>query len=140
MNYISDYNYEELHEDAVERILGYIKEKREENDNEFDRELENDMIGNLGRLEMYTFPQVWSNTSLGWGGIAGQVICDAQTVVFLDRTYSIVCVYIGGKYAYMIEMRGKKVIECISNRRFPGVIDVRKEFGDEVIDVNRGGR
>jgi hypothetical protein len=53
-----------------------------------------------GEIEVYSFPQQWSSTALGFGGIGGQAFTTASTVVVacLDQA----CVYFGGAFAYRI--------------------------------------
>ncbi|MFW6030485.1 MAG: hypothetical protein ACOCRO_09565 [Halanaerobiales bacterium] len=77
MDYRDDYNFVKLHEDAKQRIKEYLPQ-------------EYWIKG--AKLNFYYFSQTWGNTSLGWGGIAGQAMTTAQTVIFLyDQT---ACIYI----------------------------------------------
>lgn len=48
------------------------------------------------------FPQVWSSTALGFGGIGGQAITSAYTVVLQSDVGHGYCVYFGGRFAYNI--------------------------------------
>ena len=50
--------------------------------------------------KVYAFTQTWSDTSCGFGGMAGQSITDALTVVF--RRGNFAAVFIAGKYAYHV--------------------------------------
>lgn len=55
----------------------------------------------IHELEMVAmFPQSWSDTSLGFGGLAGQAFTTAFTAVFADRKNAQFHVFIGGRYAY----------------------------------------
>jgi len=49
------------------------------------------------------FPQQWSSTALGFGGIGGQAITDAYTVVLESHQDCGYCVYFGGRFAYRIK-------------------------------------
>jgi len=50
------------------------------------------------------FPQTWGSTALGFGGIGGQAITSAYTVVIAcTHTYDY-CVYFGGMFAYRLDM------------------------------------
>lgn len=50
------------------------------------------------------FPQTWSNTALGFGGMAGQAFTTAY-VVIIGCTYNgTYCVYFGGQFAYALSM------------------------------------
>lgn len=53
-----------------------------------------------GEIEVYSFPQEWSSTALGFGGIGGQAFTTATTVVVACRDEA--CVYFGGSFAYKI--------------------------------------
>lgn len=48
------------------------------------------------------FLQTWGSTALGFGGIGGQAITDAYTVVIKSNRVSGYCVYFGGIFAYKI--------------------------------------
>lgn len=52
-------------------------------------------------VEIYSFPQTWSSTALGFGGIGGQAITSAQTTVVICGNEA--CVYFGGRFAYKVE-------------------------------------
>jgi hypothetical protein len=51
-------------------------------------------------LEIYSFPQQWSSTALGFGGVGGQAFTTATTVVVVCRDEA--CVYFGGRFAYKV--------------------------------------
>jgi hypothetical protein len=49
------------------------------------------------------FPQSWSSTSLGFGGVGGQAITTAYTVI-IESDYCLgFCVYFNGRFAYRIQ-------------------------------------
>lgn len=54
---------------------------------------------------VYSFPQIWGSTALGFGGFGGQVITRAQTtvVVFNDGVYKVGTVFFNGDLAYSID-------------------------------------
>lgn len=56
-------------------------------------------------ISVYSFPQTWGSTSLGFGGFGGQSVTRAQTtVVVLDGSiYSAGIVFFDGDLAYGIE-------------------------------------
>jgi len=107
------YNFEELHEDARKRIKGHIFQE---------------YWVKGSRLHLYSFSQTWSNTSLGWGGVSGQAMTTAQTVVFLYELTNTVCVYIGGKFAFLIDPIGKNFWSDVKNHRIKGVADAEKGY------------
>lgn len=50
------------------------------------------------------FPQTWGDTSLGYGGVGGQALTEAYTVIiFFENHY---CIYFGsgGKLAYKVDI------------------------------------
>lgn len=50
---------------------------------------------------MYTFPQLWGSTALGFGGIGGQAMTVANTYVFIPEGVKQDCfIYFGGRFAY----------------------------------------
>jgi hypothetical protein len=54
-------------------------------------------------VEVYSFPQGWGSTALGYGGIGGQAMTSAQTIVLYDMYYNVARVYFGGeRLAYQI--------------------------------------
>ena len=57
-------------------------------------------------VEIYAFPQSWSDTSLGFGGMAGQAFTSAYTTVVISELRHAV-VYIGGRRAYKVEVTGE---------------------------------
>src|SRR4051794_27802749 len=69
---------------------------------------------------LYTFPQVWGSTALGFGGLGGQMITSAQTwVIQNDQNY---LVYFGGCFAYEIHSKDRaKAREWLIQQRMPTV-------------------
>ena len=54
-------------------------------------------------IEMYMFPQTWGSTSLGFGGIGGQAMTTAYTVVVNDYNDGYCSVFFGDQLAYLIK-------------------------------------
>lgn len=53
------------------------------------------------------FPQTWGDTSLGFGGMAGQAMTEAFTVVLMsDHAHFLV--YWGGLFGYRLDLRDPK--------------------------------
>lgn len=73
-------------------------------------------------LEIYSFPQQWSSTALGFGGIGGQEFTTATTVVVVCRDEA--CVYFGGRFAY-------KVAGCRRSEAFQA--DLRRHLMADVM-------
>lgn len=53
--------------------------------------------------EVVMFPQTWSSTALGFGGMGGQAITSAYTVVVSCDLVGAAAVYFGGRFAYLVE-------------------------------------
>ena len=66
-----------------------------------------------GDIDVYAFPQSWSDTSLGFGGLAGQAFTSAYTTVIISNL-RIAAVYIGGRLAYLAEV-DEALMEDIRN-------------------------
>lgn len=49
------------------------------------------------------FPQMWSSTALGFGGMGGASITTADTVIVFGEHRSNACVYFGGRFAYLVK-------------------------------------
>jgi len=52
-------------------------------------------------IEVYSFPQSWGSTALGFGGVGGQAITTAQTTVVISSPGA--AVYFGRRLAYVIQ-------------------------------------
>jgi len=51
------------------------------------------------------FPQTWGSTALGFGGIGGQTIPPAYTIIIGCDFNHHYCVYFGGRFAYKLDMK-----------------------------------
>lgn len=63
------------------------------------------------------FTQTWSSTALGFGGVGGQAITGAYTIVLESEQGCGFCVYFGGRLAYHIQKPNQKFFDDILNRR-----------------------
>lgn len=77
-------------------------------------------------IEVYSFPQSWGSTALGFGGIGGQASTTATTVVVTCGGQA--CVYFGGQFAYKVEEFGRSQAFQDDLRRHD-MADVAKAFG-----------
>jgi hypothetical protein len=73
-------------------------------------------------LTVYSWPQRWSSTSCGFGGIAGQAITTAQTFVVGEPTGSVV-VYHSGRFAYLVRRPNATFKEDFNDRKLVGARD-----------------
>jgi hypothetical protein len=63
------------------------------------------------------FPQTWSSTALGFGGIGGQAITSAYVCIIESNLVGGYAVYFGGRLAYVINRPNEKFIEDIQRHR-----------------------
>ena len=69
-------------------------------------------------LTVYSmFPQIWSSTALGFGGIGGQAITSAYVCIIESNLVGGYAVYFGGRLAYVIDRPNEKFIEDIERHR-----------------------
>ena len=69
-------------------------------------------------LTVYSmFPQTWSSTALGFGGIGGQAFTSAYVCVIESNLVGGYAVYFGGRLAYVIERPNEKFMADIAAQR-----------------------
>jgi hypothetical protein len=85
----------------------------------------------LDDLEWYSWPQTWGNTTLGFGGIGGQAITTAQTILVTDTLTGVVAIYHGGKFAYVIKNPSITFWERVRDWNLPGALHHRTGFERE---------
>ena len=68
------------------------------------------------------FPQVWSSTAMGFGGIGGQAITSAYVCVIESNLMGQHAVYFGGRLAYVIERPNSQFFADIAGHR---MVDAR---------------
>lgn len=74
----------------------------------------------LEDVRVFSWPQVWGDCSCGFGGLAGQAITVAQTVVAICNLSGAAAVYHDGRYAYLVERPTDSFLEAFSKQRLPG--------------------
>lgn len=67
------------------------------------------------------FPQEWSSTALGFGGIGGQALTSAYVCIVECQMTNEYAVYFGGRHAYTIKDPNQKFNEDIANQRMADV-------------------
>jgi hypothetical protein len=72
-------------------------------------------------LEVDMFSQMWGSTSLGFGGIGGQAMTSAYTVLVWAPNRDSVFVYFAGRFAYEVKNYSDYFRECYAARRMPEV-------------------
>ena len=74
------------------------------------------------------YPQTWSSTSLGFGGLGGQAITDSYTVVIESLRILGFCVYFGGRFAYRIDKPNSQFWTDIQMQSLSGVDGAKKRY------------
>ena len=74
-------------------------------------------------LYWYAFPQTWSSTALGFGGIGGCAMTCAETVVVMTHNGPVgsAAVFFGGRFAYTVKEVGEGFHRALDARRMPKV-------------------
>jgi hypothetical protein len=93
-----------------------------------------DAVSRLGvdftRLEVISFRQTWPDASCGFGGVAAQVLTDAQTVIVNAPDGSLALVYVRGEFAYVVERPNQAFWDAVRDRQLPGAVADHADFGD----------
>lgn len=74
------------------------------------------------------FPQTWSSTALGFGGLGGQAITAAYTIILESDIDSSCCVYFGGRFAYHIEQPNELFREDMSKQNMSKVAGAKTRY------------
>jgi hypothetical protein len=72
------------------------------------------------------FPQSWSSTALGFGGIGGQAITPAYTVIVESDHTGEYCVYFGGRFAYRVKSLTQKFRDDVARQYMAEVSEAHK--------------
>jgi len=72
-------------------------------------------------FDVYTFPQTWGSTAMGFGGIGGASVTTATTTVIISRTRHYAAVFFGQKLAYEIIKPNAAFFVDLSNFRMADV-------------------
>lgn len=80
----------------------------------------------FSELDVYSWPQQWSDTTCGFPGIGGQAITSAQTVVLMFGIGGPACVYHAGRFAYLVKHPGEHFWMGVTNHRLPGASDTER--------------
>jgi hypothetical protein len=68
------------------------------------------------------FPQTWSSTALGFGGIGGQAISSAYVCIIESNLVGGFAVYFGGRLAYVINRPNERFEQDITCHRMVDAI------------------
>lgn len=80
----------------------------------------------LGDVMVYHFKQSWRDTSIGFGGIAGQAFTDAYTTV-ITEVAGDAAVYMGGRFAYLVRNPSPRFFEDLRNFRMAAACDTYRQ-------------
>lgn len=82
----------------------------------------------LAQSEIYSWPQMWSNTACGFGGIAGQAFTKAQTTIIIPWRYKFVMVFHADRFAYLITYPNTKFLDDMKNFKLMGAADYKGQY------------
>ena len=68
----------------------------------------------LWEVDVYSFPQTWASTALGFGGLGGQSFTTAQTTVVIHGHNA--AVYFSTRLAYVVENFRSSLMEDIGSQ------------------------
>lgn len=89
-------------------------------------------LPNLDEISVvYMFPQMWGSTALGFGGIGGQAITTAYTVILQHDQSSTYAVYFSGQFAYKVTRPNDKFFEDATKQCMCSVSESSKYSRDE---------
>lgn len=72
------------------------------------------------------FPQTWSSTALGFGGIGGQAITQAYSIVIeCNGEYAV---YFGSQFAYLVKGSKQAFFEDIRNMQLASVMHAATRY------------
>ena len=75
---------------------------------------------------MVMFPQTWSSTALGFGGIGGQAITPSYSIVI--ECVGEYAVYFGSRFAYLVKGTKKAFFEDIAAMNLASVKDAETRY------------
>lgn len=78
-----------------------------------------------GNVETFIFPQTWSSTALGFGGVGGQAFTAAYTVV-VTGPQGDACVYFGGRFAYRVPRLSQVFMEDLRSHSMVSRMEMGK--------------
>ena len=106
--------------DLVLEAFEKYKEIHKEQDSFSEREF-------LIEADLYSFPQTWGSTALGFGGFGGQMITKAQTTVILvEFPYRFATVFFGGEFAYSVDNFSNSFFEDLVQFKMASVTNKTK--------------
>lgn len=80
----------------------------------------------VDELHIDLFPQAWPSTALGYGGVGGQSITWAYTVIIEHRGTALVYFGAGGRLAYRLDARDPR-LAARAQRCMPSARDIEAQ-------------
>lgn len=77
------------------------------------------------------FEQTWGSTALGFGGVGGQALTGAYTVIIDNQYTTEYSVYFGGRFAYKVENPNRVFFEDMFNQDMSQVLGHKKRYARE---------
>ena len=81
-------------------------------------------------IDIVTFSQSWPSTSLGFGGIGGQAITTANTIVVVTSDWKY-WVFFGGAFAYNVINPNDKFLQDLMRRSMCSCSEASKRYQQE---------
>lgn len=101
-----DYSYETVDDAAVFRLTSQERQAAREREARGEKVLPRKVITTRPAISQCVvramFPQLWGSTALGFGGIGGQAMTDAYSVV-VEGPSGELAVYWSGRFAYLVD-------------------------------------
>ena len=102
-----------------------------ESDIRYRFDIVNDSKPSVDDFTLYTFDQMWPDTTCGFGGIGGQAFTNSRVYVFIPKYIDHRCiVYIGSKYAYKAEYCDN-FREDVGNKNIASVFEAKERYKKE---------
>jgi hypothetical protein len=82
----------------------------------------------------WSWPQIFSDTTCGFGGIGGKAMVTRQTYLLFNKLKDLYHVYHNSRFAYSVSLKGKYLIEqCIRDQCLPTRKNAKRLFGDFLV-------
>lgn len=79
-------------------------------------------------LAVYTFPQMWGSTALGFGGIGGQAMTEAYTTVVRERVTNSFVIFFGERPCYSLTDPTEEFFEDLRNLSIAGIDEAMERY------------
>jgi hypothetical protein len=81
-------------------------------------------------VELSEWEQTWPNTSCGFGGISGQALTTAPTVVVQHKETQQVVVYHANRFAYRVDKPSGAFDDAVAHCSLPGKVEPKSHLHD----------